>query len=381
MSDAGSHPAPLVEFREVSRSFSPGAVALDAASLSLGADRYVVVVGPSGCGKTTLLRLIAGLERPQGGSIRLSGEDASTHAPHTRPVALAAQGAPLYPHLSVLENLGFAARARGATVQTVRERVDAVAAALELTPLLSRRPGELSGGQRQRVALGRAMVQQAAITLLDEPLAALEPELRGRVAMLLRRQQRETGGLFVHVTHDHEEAASLADELVVMRAGHVRQHAQARTVLTEPSDRFVAEFLAEPRLNAFEGRLEMSGDVVRFVGAGLECAVPDGPALARGREVVMTVAPDAVVAVDSDYQGGGLSGSPRLEGVTTDITRRAGRAVLHVKVGGSTLRAVMPASGNPAKEPAIGARIRLAVDASKALFFAPGPTGARITGA
>lgn len=368
----------LAEFRQTSKAYSPSAVALDSASLVLAPGRYIVVVGPSGCGKTTLLRLIAGLESPTSGTILLEREDASRRAPHTRPVALAAQGAPLYPHLSVLENLGFAARARGTPAATVRSRVDALAAALDITSLLSRRPGELSGGQRQRVALGRALVQQAPITLLDEPLAALEPEMRGRVGMLLRGQQRETRGLFIHVTHDHEEAVSLADELIVMHAGRIRQHAPTQVVLETPADRFVAEFLAEPRLNAFEGRLERGDAGVRFIGPGIELAVPGSAAPTRLGDAVMTLAPDAILLSDAAASRSDGGRGATLRGTVADITRRAGRVLLHVRVGQATVRAFLPPGCTSGNEPAIGTATELALNASKARFFEPGPAGARL---
>jgi ABC-type sugar transport system ATPase subunit len=383
-------PRVLVELRGVSKSFAPPSLAVRDLSISLGRDAYVVVVGPSGCGKTTLLRLIAGLEEPTAGSVLINGADAADIAPHARGVALAAQGAPLYPHLTVRENLGFAARARSVLESTVRDRVSAVADALVVTDLLNRLPGELSGGQRQRVALGRALVQEASITLLDEPLAALEPELRGRVRVLLRERQRATASLFIHVTHDHEEAISLASELVVMHGGTIRQHAPTSEILEAPSDRFVAEFLSDPPLNIFEGRVEVveSENAARFVSGAL--SIPLSPIeasfavrLAQLGSIAMTLFPEAMDVQPAGVDGTWQSGTDQadvygMSGTVMDITHRAGRLVLHVRLGGLTLRAIVPVADRARFS--IGSRVRIVPDASKAHFFEPGPTGRRISG-
>lgn len=383
-----------MELRGVSKSFAPPSLAVRDLSISLGRDAYVVVVGPSGCGKTTLLRLIAGLEEPTAGSVLINGADAADIAPHARGVALAAQGAPLYPHLTVRENLGFAARARSVLESTVRDRVSAVADALVVTDLLNRLPGELSGGQRQRVALGRALVQEASITLLDEPLAALEPELRGRVRVLLRERQRATASLFIHVTHDHEEAISLASEMVVMHGGTIRQHAPTSEILEAPSDRFVAEFLSDPPLNVFEGSVEALPErgAARFMSECLSIPLPTHAAnseaqfatqLAQLGSITMTLPPEAMdvqpAGVDSTRQSGTDQADVYgMSGTVMDITHRAGRLVLHVRLGGLTLRAIVPAADRARFS--IGSRVRIVPDASKAHFFEPGPTGRRISG-
>lgn len=379
-----------MELRGVSKSFAPPTLAVQDLSISLGHDAYVVVVGPSGCGKTTLLRLIAGLEKPTTGSVWINGADAADISPHARGVALAAQGAPLYPHLNVRENLGFAARARSVLESTVRDRVRAVADALVVTDLLDRLPGELSGGQRQRVALGRALVQEASITLLDEPLAALEPELRGRVRVLLRERQRATASLFFHVTHDHEEAISLASEMVVMHGGTIRQHAPTTAIVEAPSNRFVAEFLSDPPLNIFEGRVEVveSENAARFVSGAL--SIPLSPIEARFaarlaglRSIAMTLPAEAIGLELTSIIGGAPGGmnhadAGNLVGTVTDITHRAGRLVLQVRVGGATLHAIAPAAERARF--VHGSCIRIVPDASKSQFFEPGPTGRRISG-
>jgi len=392
MSSQSSHlqasPSALVELRRASKSFAPQSLAVRDLSIAMGPDTYVVVVGPSGCGKTTLLRLIAGLESPTSGTVHIGGSDAASLPPHARGVALAAQGAPLYPHLTVRENLGFAARARLVPAAVVRDRVEAIAQSLLITDFLARLPGELSGGQRQRVALGRALVQQAPITLLDEPLAALEPDLRGRVRTLLRERQRATAGLFIHVTHDHEEAMALADELVVMHGGMIRQHGPTSAVLESPSDRFVAEFLSDPPTNFFGGRVEVLAgqNEARFVGEDFAIAIPHQLAnlvvpLAAIGTITMSLPAEALRIAPSDDSNSpplGRAAAGELVGTVTEITPRAGRIVLQVRVGTTLLRAVGHLADGPRIER--GSRIRLIAEASKSQFFESGPLGRRFVG-
>ncbi|MCA8921319.1 MAG: ABC transporter ATP-binding protein [Planctomycetes bacterium] len=204
---------------------------------------FVTLLGPSGCGKTTLLRIVAGLETADAGSVRLDGAALDRLPAHQRPVNTVFQSYALFPHLSVFENVAFGLRSRRVAEPDLQRRVRESLELLELGALASRRPQQLSGGQRQRVALARALVNEPQVLLLDEPLSALDAKLRGSVQLELRRLQRELGRTFVLVTHDQEEALTVSDRIVVMERGRIAQVGPAAEVFRRPQTRFVASFL------------------------------------------------------------------------------------------------------------------------------------------
>ena len=191
--------------------------------LAIEDGEYAVIVGPSGCGKSTLLRVIAGLEQADGGCVRIGRHDLTHAAPSQRGLAMVFQSYALYPHMTVRENLSFGMRMRGVPARTVTDRVQRAVDLLQLAPCLDRRPGELSGGQCQRVAIGRALVQEPGVFLLDEPLSNLDAELRLRLRLELAELHRQLGRTMVHVTHDQTEAMSLAQRIVVLREGRIEQ--------------------------------------------------------------------------------------------------------------------------------------------------------------
>ena len=212
----------------------------------------MVLVGPSGCGKSTLLRLIAGLETPSDGRIRLADDDVTMLAPQRRDVAMVFQSYALYPHMSVRENLAYGLRVRRMDLDAIRTRIAAVAEALEIESLLDRRPAQLSGGQRQRVALGRAMVREPKAFLFDEPLSNLDPSLRTQARAELLRLHRRLKTTIVYVTHDQEEAMTLADRVAVMREGVIEQVAAPLDVYRRPLNTFVAGFIGSPQMNVLD---------------------------------------------------------------------------------------------------------------------------------
>jgi sn-glycerol 3-phosphate transport system ATP-binding protein/multiple sugar transport system ATP-binding protein len=257
---------------------------------------FVVLVGPSGCGKSTLLRTIAGLERPDAGTIRIGGREVTHLAPRERDVAMVFQSYALYPHLTVRENLAFGLKMRRADPRTIAERVDEVARMLGLGPLLDRYPGQLSGGQRQRVAMGRAIVRRPALFLFDEPLSNLDAALRAEVRVEIKRLYHRLGATMVYVTHDQVEAMTLADRLVVLRSGLVEQIGTPLEVYARPATRFVASFLGSPAMNFLKG--EVSDGRVRASGldARLEVAtVARGLSLEPGRAVLAGIRPHDVL--------------------------------------------------------------------------------------
>jgi multiple sugar transport system ATP-binding protein len=233
----------------VSKSFPGGAVALRDVSLEIASGELLVLLGSSGAGKSTTLRLLAGLESPDRGRIRIDGADVTAQPPHQRDLAMVCQDHTLLPHLSVRQNLELGARLRGLAAPRIAERVAEVANLLGLAGLLDRQPRQLSGGERQRVALGRALVRQPRAYLLDEPFAHLDPPLRFLMRHELRGLQRRLGVSMIHVTHDQDEALALADRIAILHAGVLQQVGTPRQVLERPANAFVAQFVGQPAMN------------------------------------------------------------------------------------------------------------------------------------
>ncbi len=219
--------------------------ALNGVSLLIRKGEFFTLLGPSGCGKTTLLKLIAGFESPSSGQILLDGKDITYDPPNRRPVNTVFQSYALFPHLSVAENVGFGLRMQGRPKAEVTQTVSRMLALVRLDALADRKPGQLSGGQQQRVALARALAPAPQVLLLDEPLSALDLQLRKEMQVELKRLQVETGITFVFVTHDQEEALTMSDRIGVMQAGHLLQVGDPRTIYTRPANRFVASFIGE----------------------------------------------------------------------------------------------------------------------------------------
>jgi putative spermidine/putrescine transport system ATP-binding protein len=236
-------PADLsVEIDRVTKRFA-GVTAVDEVTLEIRRGELFALLGPSGCGKTTLLRLIAGLEEPDAGTIRIGGADLTAVPAHRRPVNMVFQQYALFPHLTVDQNVAFGLRYKALPRAAQAERVAAALALVRMTGLEHRRPDQLSGGQRQRVALARALVLEPQVLLLDEPLAALDPNLRREVQVELKGLQRSLGITFVFVTHDREEALALSDRIAVMDRGRVEQVGSPVEVFEAPATEFVARFL------------------------------------------------------------------------------------------------------------------------------------------
>ncbi|MGE0593881.1 MAG: ABC transporter ATP-binding protein [Vicinamibacterales bacterium] len=241
-----------VTLEGLTKVFANGHVAVRDVSLSLDDGEFLVLVGPSGCGKSTLLRLLAGLEDATSGRVCIGGLDVTGQPPQARDVAMVFQHYALYPHMSVRDNLSYGLRTRGASRETIAQRVAAVEEALGLEGLLDRRPAALSGGQRQRVALGRAMVREPQVFLFDEPLSNLDPALRARARAELQRLHRRLGTTIVHVTHDQEEAMTLGSRIAVMREGRLEQLGPPQALYDTPATAFVAGFVGSPAMNLLD---------------------------------------------------------------------------------------------------------------------------------
>ncbi|MGA4577635.1 ABC transporter ATP-binding protein [Limisphaera sp. VF-2] len=243
-------PHPAVECQNLVRRFG-SVTALSGVSFAIRKGEFFSLLGPSGCGKTTLLRVLAGLDRPDAGWVRLDGVEMTRTPPHRRPVNTVFQSYALFPHLNVWDNVAFGLRMKGVAAGDVEERVRSALRLVQIEGLEHRRPAQLSGGQQQRVALARALVNEPLVLLLDEPLGALDLQLRRQLQTELRQLQRRLGLTFLHVTHDQEEALALSDRVAVMRAGRIEQLGTPRELYEQPRNRFVARFLGQ--CNLIEG--------------------------------------------------------------------------------------------------------------------------------
>ena len=252
---------------------------------------FVVLVGPSGCGKSTLLRMIAGLEAVTSGTIRIGEKVVNNLPPSQRDIAMVFQNYALYPHKTVEANMAFALRMRGMAKAEIDDRVARAAGILGLTPYLGRYPRALSGGQRQRVAMGRAIVRDPQVFLFDEPLSNLDAKLRVQMRTEIRELHQRLSTTTVYVTHDQIEAMTMADQIVVMRDGHIEQIGSPLELYDRPANRFVASFIGSPSMNMLEGRVSRDGGVFVDVGP-VRLPVPDHAALIDGRAVVFGVRPE-----------------------------------------------------------------------------------------
>ena len=251
MADASSSTRGDLRIVDVTKSFGDF-TAVDDLTLTIPEGSFFALLGPSGCGKTTTLRMIAGLEEPTQGSIHIGNTDITHTRPYQRPVNTVFQNYALFPHLSIFENIAFGLRRRG--IKDVKEAVDKVLNLVELPHLAQRKPVQLSGGQQQRIALARAIVNRPALLLLDEPLGALDLKLRRQMQIELKWIQTEVGITFVHVTHDQEEAMTMADTIAVMNEGKIEQMGSPADLYDNPETAFVANFLGQS--NLIKGKID-----------------------------------------------------------------------------------------------------------------------------
>jgi putrescine transport system ATP-binding protein len=256
---------PLLRLENISRQFGTF-TAVDQLSLDIYQGEFFALLGPSGCGKTTLLRSIAGFERPSSGRILLDGVDLAPVPPHRRPVNMMFQSYALFPHLTVEANVAFGLKQEGLPKAEIATRVADMLALVKLETFGRRRPHELSGGQRQRVALARSLVKRPRVLLLDEPMAALDKKLRGETQFELMDLQRQLGLTFIIVTHDQSEAMTVADRIAVMDRGRLMQVAPPAEIYESPNSRWVADFIGS--VNLFEGRVGDREDIVEGTALG-----------------------------------------------------------------------------------------------------------------
>ncbi|HTB01201.1 MAG TPA: ABC transporter ATP-binding protein [Bradyrhizobium sp.] len=318
--------------------------AVDRLSLDIRAGEFFALLGPSGCGKTTLLRMLAGFETPDEGRILLEGRDIAPVLPHQRPVNMMFQSYALFPHLSVRDNIAFGLKRAGMERAQIDARVAEMVALVKLDGLERRKPDQLSGGQKQRVALARSLARRPQVLLLDEPLAALDKKLRESTQFELMELQRRLGMTFVIVTHDQEEAMTVADRIGVMDQGRLEQVATPRELYEAPASRWIAEFVGD--INIFEGQLE-SREAGRMMIATRDAGTI---AVAEPRQpvtkslVCVAIRPEKVKLSRRGPVSDASSAHAinRLEGIVTDVSYLGGVTCYKVKLdSGATLRSSM----------------------------------------
>ena len=244
-----------VRFENISKVFDKNVTAVAEFDLEIRDKEFVVLVGPSGCGKSTTLRMIAGLERPTSGRLYIGDTLVNDVAPKDRDIAMVFQNYALYPHMTVYENIAYGLRLRKFPKRVINEKVREAARSLDITELLDRKPKALSGGQRQRVAIGRAIVREPKVFLMDEPLSNLDAKLRNQMRAEILTLRKRIDTTFVYVTHDQTEAMTLGDRIVIMKDGFIQQVGTPREVFAHPANQFVGGFIGTPQMNFFQGEL------------------------------------------------------------------------------------------------------------------------------
>jgi multiple sugar transport system ATP-binding protein len=356
-----------VELREARKVFPNGTEALRGVDLEIADGELMVLVGPSGCGKTTALRTVAGLEELTSGQVRIGGEDVGGLPPADRDVAMVFQNYALYPNMSVARNISFGLRARGAPRDQQERRVREIAKVLDIEQLLDRKPRMLSGGQRQRVAMGRAIVRDPRVFLMDEPLSNLDARLRVQMRGEIVRIQEELSTTTIYVTHDQVEAMTMGQRVAVMDAGRLRQCDTPRCLYEAPADVFVARFMGSPPMNLLDGRLDAAnGRLAAVLGSVRlplpEAAVASRPALRAhsDREVVVGVRPEGF---ELGPPGDGLAGIVYLSELL------GSEALVHVELEEPEVRITGRFDGRAQAKP--GDAVSVRIDSARLDFFDP----------
>lgn len=345
----------VVEFRGVTRRYLGGVVALKDFNLTVADGEFLILVGPSGCGKSTALRLLAGLDKPTSGEIRIADTVVNGLAPGERDIAMVFQNYALYPHMTVYRNLAYGLRQHKTPRDEVDRRVRETAALLEIDKLLDRKPGQLSGGQRQRVAMGRALVRRPQAFLLDEPLSNLDAKLRNQVRGDLKRLHRELPVTSIYVTHDQVEAMTLGDRLCVMAGGEIQQIGTPDEIYNHPANTFVAAFMGSPPMNLIAA--EVRAGVLHVGGTAVtEASTIDGP-------VTVGIRPEHVRLSDGHVEG--------CLPATVDFVEPLGSHVLVTALveirDGETTRMIVHAQAGT--DLAAGTHISLEMPSERTYFF------------
>ena len=357
-----------VQLQGVRKVYDNGQVAVQGATFEVADGELMVLVGPSGCGKSTLLRMVAGLEEISGGTLTIGDRVVNDVAPKDRDIAMVFQSYALYPHMTVAENLAFGLKLRGHDKATIAKRVNEAAQTLGLTEMLDKLPKAMSGGQRQRVALGRALVREPAVFLLDEPLSNLDAKLRHSVRTEIAQLHRKLGTTMIYVTHDQVEAMTLGQRIVVLKDGIIQQIDTPMALYDRPANLFVAGFLGSPAMNVLRGTLERGSDGLVVAQDTLRAPLGDATVDAAwvGKSLAVGVRPEHLqpaVAGDAHGFDAEIEG---IEPVGNEIfvNMRHGEQALVMRVAPQ----VLPAGGEP---------IRVATQ-PQGLHFFDAETGERL---
>lgn len=334
-----------IHFSKCSKNFGASQI-LKNIDLEITDGEFLVLVGPSGCGKSTLLRTLAGLEKLDGGDIKVDNKSIVSFEPQDRDIAMVFQNYALYPHMNVAENIGFALKLQKKSKEEINARVNEIADLLLISHLLLRKPKELSGGQRQRVALGRALARQTSIVLFDEPLSNLDAHLRSQMRVEIKRLHQNLKSTMIYVTHDQMEATTMGDRIAVLKDGIIEQIGTPTQIYHEPKNLFIASFIGSPEMNFIEGSL------VR------KLPWPE----AQNGENILGVRPEAIKI----SQGGLGSQELELGNYQVELSENlGGQQMLHGSLEGQAVRILVDSSFNYSK----GEKVMLKIDLTKSHLF------------
>ena len=346
-----------------------GVVAVDDFNLEIADKEFIVFVGPSGCGKSTTLRMIAGLEDITRGELRVDGQLMNDVEPKDRDMAMVFQNYALYPHMTVRQNLEFPLELRKVPKEEMDRKVEWAAEILGITPYLHRRPRALSGGQRQRVAIGRAIVRDPKVLLMDEPLSNLDAKLRNQMRAEIIKLRKNLNATFIYVTHDQTEAMTLGDRIVIMRNGDVQQIGTPQEVFDHPANLFVAGFIGTPQMNLFDGELVVeNGTYAVRVGDALITLSEDkqknlAEAGAKAQKVIVGARPEHITLAEKE--GSMIEGG-------VDVSEMMGSSVhLHINVGGKDCIIIAPRLDLDTGNLAVGSKIRFTLAPNAVHVFDP----------
>jgi len=330
-----------VSLEHVSKTYPNGANAVSDLNLEIADGEFMVLVGPSGCGKTTALRMVAGLEEITDGTIRFDDKVVNDLSPRERDIAMVFQNYALYPHMTVAENIGFSLTLAKVPKAEIHTKVEQAAEILGLTEHLGRKPGQLSGGQRQRVAMGRAIVRQPAVFLMDEPLSNLDAKLRVQMRTEVARIQHRLDVATIYVTHDQTEAMTMGDRVAVLRTGALQQCDSPQVLYDRPRNLFVAGFIGSPAMNLYEGTVTPEGNEVRLGDQRIE--LPSGANLDRSaveayrdKEVVFGIRPEDL---HDAAAGGEVPSGRRLEGDVDVVEALGAERLVHFRLEAGRVQA------------------------------------------
>ena len=328
--------------------------------LAIQDKEFVVFVGPSGCGKSTLLRMIAGLEEITSGDLSIDGKVVNDVPPDARGLAMVFQSYALYPHMSVEKNMGFALKLAGVSKSERDSKVMEAAKILQLEKLLERKPGQLSGGQRQRVAIGRAIVRQPKVFLFDEPLSNLDASLRVQMRIEIARLHNELDATMIYVTHDQIEAMTMADRIVVLRAGRIEQVGTPLELYHFPANVFVAGFIGSPKMNLTPAKLKSMGPT------GATITLPGGKDIVIPVEATNAASPGSDVTLGVRPEQFAIAADGPLSGTIAVVEQLGGETLIYVDVGNKVLVTVKTGGSNTAQ---VGSPVSLSVITDEANLF------------